>query len=470
MIEYKIYCGGKFTTSDKELIVKNPYDNSIVGKTYLADETIINEAIIKALEVQNELKHLPSFSRYSILMSIVEQLSQNRRLMAEIISNEAAKPIKYSLSEVERAIQTFIIAAEETKRLPKEYISLDWTSAGTNKEGIIKYFPIGLIAGIAPFNFPLNLAVHKLAPAIASGNPIILKPASSTPLTVLELAKYIDNTELPKGAVSILPADRISGNLLVTDQRIKMLSFTGSPEVGWKMKENAGKKKICLELGGNAGVIISETCNIENAVNKCITGAFSYSGQVCIHTQRIYIHENIFDIFSNKFIEKAKIMKFGNPLDTDTDVTSMIDESNAIRVESWVNEAVADGAIVLCGGKRKNSYYEPTIITNTKINMKVCSNEVFGPVVIIEKYSEFEKAVELINNTEFGLQAGIFTNTISEMDFAFENIECGGVLINETPTFRVDHMPYGGIKDSGFGREGVKYAILDMMEPKILVK
>ncbi|OFX18110.1 MAG: aldehyde dehydrogenase [Bacteroidetes bacterium GWA2_31_9] len=470
MNEYKIYCGGKFTTSEKILIVKNPYDNSIVGKTYLANETIINEAIIKALKVQNELKHLPSYLRYSILMSIVEQLSQNRRLMAEIISNEAAKPIKYSLSEVERAIQTFIIAAEETKRLPKEYMSLDWTPAGAKKEGFVKYFPIGLIAGIAPFNFPLNLAVHKLAPAIASGNPIILKPASSTPLTVLELAKYIDYTDLPKGAISILPADRISGNLLVTDERIKMLSFTGSPEVGWKMKENAGKKKICLELGGNAGVIITQTCDIENAVNKCITGAFSYSGQVCIHTQRIYIHESVFDKFSNKFIEKAKELKFGNPLDNETDVTSMIDEPNAIRVENWVNEALNDGAKVLSGGKRNETFFEPTIITNTKNDMKVCCNEVFGPVVIIEKYTDFAKAVELINNTEFGLQAGIFTNTISEMDYAFENIECGGVLINETPTFRVDHMPYGGIKDSGFGREGVKYAILEMMEPKILVK
>lgn len=470
MNEYKIYCGGKFTTSDKELIVTNPYDNSIVGKTYLANEAQINDAITKALEVQNELKQLPSYTRYSILMSIVEQLSQNRKLVAEIIASEAAKPIKYSLSEVERAIQTFIIAAEETKRLPKEYMSLDWTAAGNKKEGIVKYFPIGLIAGIAPFNFPLNLAVHKLAPAIASGNPIILKPASSTPLTVLELAKYIDKTELPKGAVSILPSDRKNGNLLVTDGRIKMLSFTGSPEVGWKMKENAGKKKICLELGGNAGVIITESCDIDNAVNKCITGAFSYSGQVCIHTQRIYIHERVFDQFSNKFIEKAKTLKFGNPLDSETDVTSMIDESNAIRVENWVSEALNDGAKVLSGGKRKATFFEPTIITNTKSNMKVCCNEVFGPVVIIEKYTDFKKAVELINNSEFGLQAGVFTNSISEMDYSFENIECGGVLINETPTFRVDQMPYGGIKDSGFGREGVKYAILDMMEPKILVK
>lgn len=470
MNEYKINCGGKFITTDKELIVKNPYDDTIVGITYLANELNINEAIIKALEVQNELKNLASYTRYSILMKIVEQLFQNRILMAELISKEAAKPIKYSISEVDRAIQTFIIAAEETKRLPKEYISLDWTPAGTNKEGIIKYFPIGLIAGIAPFNFPLNLAVHKIAPAIASGNPIVLKPASSTPLTILELAKYIDNTALPKGAISILPTDRITGNLLVTDNRIKMLSFTGSPEVGWKMKENAGKKKICLELGGNAGVIITHSSDIEIAVNKCITGAFSYSGQVCIHTQRIYIHESIFESFTQKFIEKTKTLKFGNPLDSDTDVTSMIDSSNAIRVEDWVNEAIREGAIVLCGGKRKDSYYEPTIITNTKSNMKVCSNEVFGPVVIIEKYSDFKEAVDLINNTEFGLQAGVFTNSISEMNYAFENIECGGVLINETPTFRVDHAPYGGIKDSGFGREGVKYAILDMMEPKILVK
>ena len=470
MIDNKIYIAGEFVSTDQKLDVLSPFDNSIVGVTYLAGNKDLEDAISKALAVKDELRDYPSYKKYKVLMDIADEVKSRKNELALILAKEAGKPLKYALGEIDRAVQVFIIAAEESKRLPKEYFSIDWTPAGEGKEGLVKYFPIGLIAGIAPFNFPLNLAVHKIAPAIASGNPIILKPARSTPLTVLELAKIIDKTDLPKGAFSVLPMDREAGNQLVTDDRIKMLSFTGSPAVGWNMKANAGKKKVALELGGNAGVVISESADINLAVKKCLVGGFAYSGQVCIHVQRIYVNENIFDKFVDKFIKCTKTLKFGSPEDPSTDISAMIDEENAIRVENWVNEAVEEGAEVLLGGKREGNYFEPTIITNTKHQMKVCSLEVFGPVVTIEKYSNYNEAMNFINNSEFGLQAGVFTNNISEMNQAFNELEVGGLIINDIPTFRVDHMPYGGLKNSGLGREGVKYSIHEMMEPKLMVK
>ncbi len=470
MNDYKLYIAGKFIKTDQKLVVTNPFDNSVVGETYLAGKKELENAINKALEVKSIMRDLPSYQKYKILNDIVGRISEKKEELALTLSKEAGKPLKYALGEIDRAIQVFTVAAEESKRLPKEYFSIDWTPAGEGKEGLVKYFPVGLIAGIAPFNFPLNLAVHKIAPAIASGNPIILKPARSTPLSVLELAKIIDNTDLPKGAFSVLPMDREAGNQLVTDDRIQMLSFTGSPAVGWKMKANAGKKKIALELGGNAGVIVSNQADIDLAVKKCLVGGFAYSGQVCIHVQRIYVQESIFEKFVDKFIEGTKKLKFGAPDNPATDISVMIDEENALRVEEWVNEAVKDGAKILFGGKRNETYFEPTIITNTKNEMKVCSLEVFGPVVTIEKYTDFSDAVKNVNDSEYGLQAGVFTNGIDEMNQAYNELEVGGVIINDVPTFRVDHMPYGGIKNSGFGREGIKYSIFEMLEPKLLVK
>lgn len=470
MTDHKIYIGGKFAETNQELKVFNPYDNSLVGKTYLAGKKELEQAIVSANAIKNEMRDLPAYKRFVILLQIAHEIKEKRNDLSIILAKEAGKPLKYAMGEIDRAIQVFTIAAEESKRLPKEYFSVDWTAAGDGKEGLVKHFPIGLIAGIAPFNFPLNLAVHKIAPAIASGNPMILKPARSTPLSVLELAKIIDKTDLPKGAFSVLPMDREAGNLLVTDERIQMLSFTGSPAVGWKMKSNAGKKKVALELGGNAGVVVTDSADLNLAIKKCLVGGFAYSGQVCIHVQRIYVQENVFDSFVQKFIEETQKLKFGAPDDSNTEISSMIDEENAMRVEEWVNEAKDEGAKVLFGGKRHGSYYEPTIITNTRQQMKVCALEVFGPVVTIEKYSDYKDAIEYINNSEFGLQAGVFTNNIKEMNQAFNELEVGGLIINDVPTFRVDHMPYGGVKNSGFGREGVKYSILEMMEPRLLIK
>lgn len=468
-MEYKIYVGGRFKTTTTELKIYSSYNKELIATTYLAGVEELEESISKAQSIQAELANMPSHKRYAVLMQIADSLKIERQHLATILAREAGKPLRYALGEIDRAMQTFIVAAEETKRLPKEYLSLDWTPAGEGKQGLVKFFPIGLVAGIAPFNFPLNLAVHKIAPAIAAGNPIILKPARSTPLSTLELAKIIDQTLLPKGAVSILPMDRVSGNQLVTDPRFKLLSFTGSPSVGWRMKEQAQKKKVLLELGGNAGVIVSETAELNNAVNKCLSGAFAYSGQVCIHVQRIFVHEKIFTAFAEKMVEKTKKLIQGAPEEIETEISAMIDQENAERVENWVNEAIENGAKVLCGGKRIGNFFEPTILTDTKPDMKVCALEIFGPVISIEKFSDFKQAVHFINDSEYGLQAGIFTNQLDEMNFAFKHLEVGGVIINDVPTFRVDHMPYGGVKNSGLGREGVKYAISEMMEPKLLV-
>ncbi|MBU0487215.1 MAG: aldehyde dehydrogenase family protein [Bacteroidetes bacterium] len=467
---FKIYCGGQFIETSEKLEIHCSYTGGRVGITYLAGKKELETAIKRAQDVQVKMKDLPAYQKFKILREISDELIRERYNLAQLIAQEASKPLSSALGEVDRAAQTFLVAAEEAKRLPAEMMSADWTQAGEGKEAIVKYFPVGIVAGISPFNFPLNLTAHKIAPAIAAGCPIILKPASFTPLSTLELARIIDNTDLPGGAVSVLPMNRQTGNLLVTDPRISLLTFTGSAEVGWKMKEQAGRKRVVLELGGNAGVIISATANLPVAAAKCAVGGFAYSGQVCIHTQRIYVEETVFEEFCDLFLDHVRKLRAGDPMDDMTQVSSLIDNDNAIRVKTWIDEAVKAGASVLIGGKRNGTFVEPTVITGTNAKMKVNSCEVFGPVVVLEPYTSFENAVAEINNTEFGLQAGVFTNQISEMNHAFRHIEAGGVIINDVPTFRVDHTPYGGIKNSGFGREGVKYSMMDMLEPKLLIK
>ncbi len=437
---YQIYAGGEFVATDNKLNISNSFNGEVFAQTYLADAAVLEKAIQAAEKALPVMKCLPSYEKYSILMEIASEMKRNENHLAEVLAMEACKPMKYALAEIARTIQTIIVAAEESKRLQGEYLSIDWTAAGKSKEGWVKHFPIGLIAGIAPFNFPINLAIHKIAPAIAAGCPIILKPASSTPLSTLEFAKIVDKTTLPKGALSILPMNRQSGNQLVTDERFKLLTFTGSPEVGWKMKADAGKKKVVLELGGNAGVIVTKTADIDDAVAKCVIGGFAYSGQVCIHAQRMYVHTGIFKEFIQKFAEAVQLLKVGNPLNMQTDISAMIDENNAIRVEEWVNEAVNSGAKVICGGNRNGAYYPPTVLTDTHKEMKVCALEVFGPVVTLEPYSDFQEAVKFINDSRYGLQAGVFTNEVDEMNLAFSQLEVGGVIINDVPTFRVEAL------------------------------
>ena len=470
MNQYLIYSAGKFITSNQVLEVKNPFNQSLVATTYLADQFILEEAIIKSLAVKEELQNIAPQKKHNILKQISNEIYANRKRLAEVLSLESAKPLKYALAEIDRSAYTFAIAAEESKKDNTQHLALNRINNTDQREGVVNYFPIGLIAGIAPFNFPMNLAVHKLAPAIASGCPIILKPASRTPLSCLELAKIIDRTELPKGSVSILPMDRATGNILVKDERFKLLSFTGSPDIGWKMKAESQKKKIVLELGGNAATIITESADLKDALTKSLMSAFAYIGQIYIHAQRFIIHTSLYQKFTDELKELALNLKYGDPLFETTDVSNMIDEENAIRVEKWINEAIQQGAQLICGGKRNRSYVEPTILTNCNHTMKVYAEEVFGPVICINSYQTIEDAIDQANNTKFGLQCGIFTNNETELNKCFKQIEVGGVIHNNVPTIRYDQMPYGGVKESGLGREGVRYAMLDMLEPKILVK
>ncbi len=468
--QYPIYVGGSFQESKSGLDVINPYSGEPCFKTFLADETQFEQATQAAQAVRLEMQNLPSFQRYEILMSISNQIRETREEFADIMANEAGKPYTTALGEVDRAVQTFLVAAEESKRLPGEVLSLDWMPNAVGKHAVVEYFPIGLVAGITPFNFPLNLVAHKVAPAIAAGCPMVLKPASATPISALKLAQIIDQTSLPKGAFSVLPMDRKTGNRLVTDDRYQLLTFTGSAEVGWLMKKNSGKKKIVLELGGNAGLIIEKDADIDKAVSKAVIGGFSYAGQSCIHTQRIYVQATAYEDFVTRYVKAVGNLVVGDPTKPETDIASLIDENNACRIEQWVNEALQGGATVLCGGQRNGTLYQPTVITNTSRAMKVNYEEAFAPVVVIEKYTDFKQAVAAVNDSAYGLQAGLFTHDNRKIRYAFNNLEVGGLTINETPTFRADHMPYVGVKDSGIGREGPKYAIYDMLEPKILIE
>ena len=467
---YQIYLAGDFITTNEELVVSNPYDNQVWTKTYLANHEHVEVAIKKGIEVQHTLKHLPTYEKANALTKIANGIYKRQNEFAEALTRETAKPITTARGEVERAVQTFLDAAEECKRIYGEWMALDRHPSGKGHEAIIRRFPIGLVSAIAPFNFPLNLVAHKLAPAIAAGCPIVLKPASKTPISALLLAQLIDETSLPKGVASILPMDRETGDILVTDDRFKLLTFTGSPSVGWDMKSRAGKKPVVLELGGNAGLIVTETANVEVAVQKSLVGGFSFAGQSCIHTQRIYVHDSVFHQFSQKFIGGVEKLNYGDPLNEDTNISAMIDEKNAQRIDSWVKDAVAQGAQILSGGKREGEAgYLPTVLTNTKSNMLVCSEEAFAPIVVLEKYHDFKQAISHVNDSTFGLQAGIFTDSAYEISYAYDELDVGGVVINNVPTFRADHMPYGGVKDSGLGREGVRYAIEDMTELRTLV-
>ena len=469
-MQYPIYVGGSFTDSEQSLDVVNPFSGKVCYQTSLANDEQFEQATQAAEAVKHDMQQLSSYQRYEILMQISAAIQEARDEFATIMANEAGKPYTTALAEVDRAVQTFLVAAEESKRLPGEVLSLDWMANAAGKHAIVEYFPVGLVAAITPFNFPLNLVAHKVAPAIAAGCPLVLKPASSTPVCSLKLGQIIDQTSLPKGAFSVLPMNRQIGNKLVTDDRYQLLTFTGSAEVGWLMKKNSGKKKVVLELGGNAGLIIEADADLDKAVPKAVVGGFSYAGQSCIHTQRIFVHETVFDDFLSLYVDKVQQLVVGDSLSPETAVSSLIDENNAQRIEDWVSEAKQQGATVLCGGQRNGSVYLPTVLTDTRPDMKVVKEEAFAPVVVVEKYSDFKQAVDWVNNSAYGLQAGLFSHDSRKIRYAFTHLDVGGLTINEVPTFRADHMPYGGVKDSGIGREGPKYAIYDMLEPRVLVQ
>jgi acyl-CoA reductase-like NAD-dependent aldehyde dehydrogenase len=412
---------------------------------------------------------MPAYERGRILREVSAGIKARREELGALIAAEAGKPIRDALTEVDRATLTFRLGAEEAERQYGEVIPLDLMATSKDRVGITRRFPIGPIAGISPFNFPLNLAAHKVAPAIASGNPIVLKPPSKDPLVMLAIAEILDAAGIPDGAVSILPMSRELGDRMVSDERFKLLTFTGSPSVGWRMKERAGKKKVVLELGGNAGVIVDKSADLDWAVKRTLVGAFAYSGQVCISVQRMFIHEDVWDPFMDRFVEGAKALTLGDPADPTTDVGPMVDARAAARTQQWVDEARALGGQVLAGGTADGTFFPPTVLTDVPVHAQVCSNEAFAPVVVAFPFRDIDEAITQVNDSFFGLQTGVFTSDLGAAWTSFNRLEVGGVIVNDIPTYRIDNMPYGGVKDSGLGREGIRWAMEDMTEIRIMV-
>ncbi len=465
----KILIGGLWREGAETFQVKSPFTNETLAEVFSANANDMEEAIAIAESSAKEMRKLARFEIGRGLRKIADGIEKRKKEFAESIANEAAKPIKLARGEVERSIATFAWAASEAERFVGEVVPVDTQAAGKGKTAWTLRMPRGVIYGITPFNFPLNLVAHKVAPALAAKNAIIIKPSARTPLTSLLLGEVFIESSLPKGALQIVPMDVKYIDTVLKDERVNMISFTGSAEVGWKLKSLAERKAISLELGGNAPVIVDETADIKKSLDRTVMGAFVYAGQVCISVQRIYIHEKMFDEWTEKFVEKAKGLKKGNPLDELTQLSVMIDEDAAKKAEGWINEAVSTEAQLLCGGKRDGAMLDATVLTNTNPEMRVVSEEIFAPVAVVEKFSDFAEAVDLSNQTKYGLQAGVFTNNLANANYASEHLEYGGVIINDVPTFRVDNMPYGGAKESGFGREGVRYAMEEMSEIRLVV-
>jgi len=426
-------------------------------------------AIASAVKAFGTTRRLPAFERQRVLRRVAQSISQQKDEFSRTLAQEAGKPIKAARTEVDRAVFTFNVAAEESTRIYGEYLPLDWQEYTVGRWGIVRRFPLGPIAGITPFNFPLNLVAHKVAPAIAAGCPLVLKPAPQTPLCSILLAEAVQQAGWPDGGLNVIPLSNEDAGLLVSDDRLKMISFTGSAAVGWAIKRNAGKKKVILELGGNAALIVHSDADLPFAAERCVAGAFAYAGQTCISVQRVLVERSVYGKFVDLLIAGASKLRVGDPMEESTDVGPLIRESDAIRAADWIQEAVRGGARLLCGGQRKGPLLEPTVLTGTRTDMKVNCQEIFAPVVTVEPYDDFDKAIRQVNSSAYGLQAGIFTRDAKLMFTAYEELEVGGLIAGDVPSFRIDHMPYGGIKDSGLGREGLRYAIEEMTEPKLLV-
>lgn len=465
------YLGGAWTAEGAgPLSVRSSYSHEVIVEIQTATRKQLEEAITKAYTAFTNTRLLGSFEKSQALLKIASQIVQRKQEFIQTLMGETGKIKKDAEAEVNRCIQTFSVAAEEAKRMGGEILDLDWMKGHEGRIGLIRRFPLGVVGGITPFNFPLNLVAHKLAPAIACGAPIVLKPASATPQSALLLAECVDATSLPKGMVSVLPMKSSDAELLTTHPFIKIVSFTGSADVGFKIAGRALGKKLTLELGGNAGVIIEPDATFEQAVNKVVNGGFAVAGQSCISVQRVLVQETLYPKFLQQLKEKVNTLKLGDPAQGDTDIGPLIDELSALRVEEWVNEAKQAGGVVVTGGRRHGNLFEPTILTRVPKHLRIWSEEAFAPLVVVESYQTFDEALEQINASAYGLQTGIFTSNIQNIFKAYEQLEVGGVIINDVPTYRADHMPYGGIKRSGLGgREGVRFAMEEMTEPKILV-
>lgn len=466
---YPFYLANKPVFANQDLKVTDKFTGNIVTGVAQATPIEIDQAIQAAHEAQSTMREMPAYERQAALEHCVRRFKERFDELAMILCIEAGKPIKDSEGEVNRLIDTFKLAAEEAVRIQGEVLNLQISPRARGYHGMTKKVPIGPCSFISPFNFPLNLVAHKIAPAIAAGCTFILKPASHTPIGALIIGEILAETDLPEGAFSILPCNRQGADLFTTDERLKLLSFTGSQDIGWALKAKAGKKPVTLELGGNAACIVDEGSDLDDAITRIVFGAYYQSGQSCISVQRILVHESFYSKFKAQFVARVKALKHGDPKLRDTFIGPMIAESEAQRLNDWITESVADGATLLCGGKRNGAMHEATVLENVNSCSRVNVEEAFGPVSIISPFVEFDEALNTVNSSKFGLQAGVFTKDIYKIQKAWDVLEVGGVVIGDVPSWRGDNMPYGGVKDSGLGREGVRYAIEDMTETRLLV-
>ena len=467
--KYPYYLANEAVFANTDLEVTDKYSGEVATRVAMADAKTIDEAIAWSVKAEKAMAALAPYERQAILNHCVKRFQERADELAQALCIEAGKPIKDARGEVTRLIDTFRVAAEEAVRIDGEVLNLEISARAKGYRGFIKRVPVGPCSFISPFNFPLNLAAHKVAPAIAAGCPFVLKPASRTPIGALIIGEVLAETDLPKGAFSVLPCHRDGADLFTEDERFKLLSFTGSPVVGWDLKARAGKKKVVLELGGNAACVVDEDADLDDAVERIIFGAFYQSGQSCIGVQRIYGHAKIYDELKQRLVERTKKLKKGDPKDEDTFIGPMISEGEATRLHNWINEAVEKGGSLLCGGSRDGAMLDPTLLENVPDGCAVVAEEAFGPVAVLEKFSDFDAVLERVNDSVFGLQAGIFTRDLYKAQKAWDVLEVGGVVIGDVPSWRVDNMPYGGVKDSGLGREGIRWAIQDMTEERLLV-
>ncbi|MFP5106874.1 aldehyde dehydrogenase family protein [Neobacillus sp. C211] len=461
---------GEKVETTKYAPLYSPYSGEEIAQIAMADKELTVQAITAAYNARGIMAKMPAYQRAEILENVVALLKEKADQAAEVISRESAKPIMFAKAEVARTIETYKFAAEEAKRIHGETIPFDAAVGGVGRIGYTLREPIGVIGAITPFNFPMNLVAHKVGPAIAAGNTLVLKPASQTPLSALFIAEIFEEAGLPAGVLNVVTGPGgIVGEVIVEDDRVRMVTFTGSPSVGIGIRNKAGLKKTTLELGSNSALIIDKDIDIDQIIDRCIMGAFSNQGQVCISLQRVYAHEDVYDEFVAKFTEAAKKLKIGDPLDPDTYISALISKGEAERVLGWIEETKGSAATIAAGGKLQDGVLEPTIITDADHSLKVSCQEAFAPVVVVNKVSSVEEAIEQVNDSRFGLQAGIYTNNVKNALYASKELHVGGVIINDVPTYRVDQMPYGGVKESGTGREGIKYAVEEMTEMKLVV-
>ena len=466
---YPFYLANKPVQPNTDLKVYDKYTGEVATQVAMASPEHIDQAIAAAVESQPALNAMPAYERQAILQHCVQRFTERSEELAQALCIEAGKPIKDSRGEVTRLIDTFRLASERSVRFNGEVQNLEISARAKGYRGMFQRVPIGPCSFISPFNFPLNLAAHKVAPALAVGCSFVLKPASLTPIGALIIGEVLAETDLPEGAFSILPCRRDGAELFTTDDRLKLLSFTGSPAVGWDLKKKSGKKKVVLELGGNAACVVDNDWDLDDAVERIVFGAFYQSGQSCIGVQRIIVHEDVYDAFKAKLVTRTKALIMGDPKNEETFISPMISEGEAERLQNWVDEAAAAGANVLTGGKREGTMLPATLLENVPKDLSICTEEAFGPVAVLSKFSEFDQALEMVNDSQFGLQAGIFTKDLYKAHKAWDTLEVGGVVIGDVPSYRVDNMPYGGVKESGLGREGIRFAMEDMSEIRNMV-